>query len=265
MSSSDVGRVIIVAGFSSGLFACSISEPHAVRKCTENCQDTPEQEGAADAAATHLSDSSRETSSSLATTNSGESHGTRANPDAGAAATSTETASEESSDQTVPDAGARSEFERKLVPVDEAMDYGYADDPVLYELSRAAGHAGVASCLCTEEDASTELLLGCALDEGRNQLWVLHLDYSVAMDCARAEVGTEALAAFAECVLDVLERQQACYLEQQGTDRCPTCVPDYEPCPSSRAIAAAYDACSPYDDERPPERTRRVKSEAETL
>lgn len=159
------------------------------------------------------------------------------------------------------DAGELGAFERELAAVDEQMDYGYPEDPVLYELSRAAGHAGAALCICFEVETTVGFLAGCALDEGTNQLWPLPIDFAESMQCVGEQVGRAALEAYAKCATEVLQAQVQCYFERPASDQCIACVPDYEMCPESEAILGTAEVCSPFDGDPPP-RTRRVKSEA---
>ncbi len=246
MSSYLFGRATAVAVLSVTCYACANSTPSAVGKCLEDCQnhDAPSQSPSdtLDAAA---SDTTSTDAASTGTTTSNEA--TLQGPEAGSAVT---------------DAGELSELEQELAAVDERMDYGYDDDPVLNELSRAAGHAGVAVCLCVLGDADTNFLAGCALDEAAVQFSQLPIDYADAMQCVLEQVGGAALTAYAACATELLKKQQSCYAERRGSGECVGCVQNFRSCPHSETIAATKETCSPFVAETPP-RSRRILSPSE--
>ncbi len=155
------------------------------------------------------------------------------------------------------DSGPLADLERLLAVVDAHMDYGYADDAVLHELSRTAGHAGAASCVCANGDARPEVLTGCALDEGANLLWSLPIDFAESMQCVFDGVERAAFDAYAACVIDLLEREVECYAEHRGFEECLACLQDLDVCPFSEEVSAAAEPCSPYLGDPPP-RTRRI-------
>lgn len=161
--------------------------------------------------------------------------------------------------QEVADAGSASAFEQRLDSVDEHMDYGYEDDAVLHDLSRAAGRAGTAQCLCVTDEGSTDFLVGCALDEGTLELWPLPIDFADAMECVIAQSGRPQFDLYAFCALERLESKVACYAERQGSGDCVSCTQDFTTCPHSDNIAATHAVCSSVGESSA--RTRRKLGE----
>ncbi len=161
---------------------------------------------------------------------------------------------------TPTDVNIPSDVDERLAEVDSLIDYGYADDPLLNALSRAAGHAGVAQCVCFDLASEVEFLAGCALDEARTEFDALPIDYDSGMQCAIEVVGRETLVGYVECALELLAQQQLCYLTLQGSDNCGTCVQAFDSCPGSEAVIASDNVCAPNVDEPPP-RTRRLSAE----